>query len=176
MKRAELEHILRAAAGLTNEREFVVVGAAALLGSVPEPPPELAQTLEADIYPRRRPDLSELIDGSMGELSLFHDTYRYYAHGVGPDTAVLPFGWEARLVAIRGSSTNDAVGHCLEVHDLAASKLAAGRDKDREFVRALVVAGLVEPGRLRERIAGLPGSAERREQLAAWLLGVERAG
>jgi len=165
MKRAELEHILRAAAGLTNEREFVVVGAAALLGSVPAPPAELTQTLEADIYPRRRPELSELIDGSLGELSLFHDTYRYYAHGVGPDTAVLPEGWEARLVAIEGPSTNGAVGYCLELHDLAASKLVAGREKDKAFVGAMLREGLLSRDRLNERIARLPVPEAQRDRL-----------
>jgi hypothetical protein len=165
MKRAELEHILRAAAGLTNEREFVVVGAAALLGSVPSPPAELTQTLEADIYPRWRPDLSELIDGSLGELSLFHDTYRYYAHGVGPDTAVLPEGWEARLVAVEGPATNGAVGYCLDPHDLAASKLVAGREKDRAFVGAMLRGGLLSPHLLRERIALLPVPEAQRDRL-----------
>jgi len=168
MKRAELEHIIRAAAGLTNEREFVVVGAAALLGSVPAPRSDLTQTLEADIYPRRRPELSELIDGTMGELSLFHDTYRYYAHGVGPDTAILPEGWEARLVAIQGPATNGAIGYCLEPHDLAASKLVAGREKDQAFVQAMIRDRLLSEEQLRERIALLPVPEAQRRHLAQW--------
>jgi hypothetical protein len=174
MKRVELEHIIRAAAGLTDEREFIIVGAAALLGSVPAPPAELAQTLEADIYPRRKPELAELIEGSMGELSLFHDTHRYYAHGVGPDTAKLPSGWETRLVAIQGTPTNGAVGYCLEPHDLAASKLVAGREKDTEFVRAMLRGRIVTGERLRERIALLPVPAEHRQRLASWTREIER--
>lgn len=171
MRRAELEHIIRAAAAITNEREFVIVGAAALLGSYADPMLELVQTLDADIYPRFRPELAELIDGAIGELSLFHDTHRYYAHGVGPGTATLPAGWESRLVAVQGPATNGAVGHCLEPHDLAASKLVAGRGKDREFVAGLLRAGIVGAARLCERLAQLPIPSEQRERLAAWVRG-----
>jgi hypothetical protein len=68
MRRDELEHVIRAAAAIVGESEIVVVGAAALLGAVPSPPPELTQTLEADVYPLRRPELASLIDGAIGEL------------------------------------------------------------------------------------------------------------
>jgi hypothetical protein len=33
------------------------------------------------------PDRADLIDGTIGELSPFHATYGYYAHGVGESTA-----------------------------------------------------------------------------------------
>ena len=39
-------------------------------------------------------------------------------------------------------------GLCLEPHDLAASKLVAGRIKDFEFVDALLRAGLIERARV----------------------------
>jgi hypothetical protein len=38
------------------------------------------------------------------------------------------------------------------VHDLAVSKLAAGREKDLEFVSGLVRHGLVNIGTLQERL------------------------
>lgn len=138
MRREQLEHILRAAADVTHESEFVIVGAASLLGTIPDPPPELALTFEADLYPANRPDLSDELNGNIGELSMFHDLHRIYAHGVGPTTAVLPTGWENRLVRLSGPGTNGAVGLCLEVNDLAVSKLVAGRPKDLEFVQALL--------------------------------------
>ena len=40
MRRAELEHLIRAAAAVTNEYEIVVIGSQSILGSVPAPPPE----------------------------------------------------------------------------------------------------------------------------------------
>lgn len=56
MRREELEHLIRAAAAISGEREIVIVGAAAILGAIPDAPPELRRTLEADLYPRRRPE------------------------------------------------------------------------------------------------------------------------
>jgi len=75
MTRAALEHIIRASAALTNEREFVVVGSQAILGQFPDAPDALLVSIEADLYPRRAPGKSDLIDGAIGELSTFHETY-----------------------------------------------------------------------------------------------------
>ncbi|MGE0462855.1 MAG: hypothetical protein AB7Q16_15945, partial [Vicinamibacterales bacterium] len=96
MTRAALEHLLRAASALTNEREFVVIGSQAILGQFPEAPSALLVSIEADIYPRYAPEKSDIIDGAIGELSTFHQTFGYYAHGVDETTAILPAGWEKR--------------------------------------------------------------------------------
>lgn len=100
MRRSELEHVIRAAAAITNEYEIVIVGSQSLLGAVPQPSALLVESMEADVYPRQRPDLADLIDGAMGEGSPFHDCFGYCAQGVGPQTAVLPVDWEVRLVRI----------------------------------------------------------------------------
>jgi len=94
MTRAALEHLLRAASAITNEREFVVIGSQAILGPLPAAPEALLVSIEADLYPRYAPEKADLIDGAIGELSMFHQTYGYYAHGVDDTTAVLPAGWQ----------------------------------------------------------------------------------
>ena len=101
----------------------------------------------------RSPDDAELIDGTIGEESPFHRTFGYYAHGVGPETAVLPEGWKERLVPLRTPGTGGATGLCLEVHDLAVSKLVAGREKDLAFVMTLLQHGLASAAVVRERLA-----------------------
>ena len=93
--------------------------------------------MEADLFPAHNPDKSDLIDGSIGEKSPFHNTFGYYAHGIRPETAILPSGWKSRLVRIQNENTNHIAGLCLSVPDLVVSKLAAGREKDLEFVRAI---------------------------------------
>src|SRR5512138_2062153 len=98
MKRAQLEHVIRAAAQIADDEEIVVIGSQAVLGQFPDAPPELLVSNEADVYPKNHPERWELIDGSIGELSPFHETFGYYAQGVQPGTAVLPPGWEERLV------------------------------------------------------------------------------
>jgi hypothetical protein len=107
--------------------------------------------MEADVFPRDRPEDSILIDGAIGELSVFHQTFGYYAHGIDETTAVLPQGWRERLVRVENENTRGAVGWCLEEHDLAISKLAAGRQKDMEFVAALLRHGLVSVRVLQDR-------------------------
>jgi hypothetical protein len=52
MTRDALEHLLRAAAALTNERDFVVIGSQAVLGQFPNAPDALLASIEADLYPR----------------------------------------------------------------------------------------------------------------------------
>ena len=98
MTRPQLEHIIRAAAGTAGVRDLVVIGSQAILGSYPDAPAELTRSIEADVFPREAPDRSVVIDGAIGELSLFHETFGYYAHGVDETTAVLPNGWRDRLV------------------------------------------------------------------------------
>ena len=50
MRRHELEHLIRAAAAITNEYEIVVIGSQSILGAVPDAPAELLQSMEADMY------------------------------------------------------------------------------------------------------------------------------
>ncbi len=155
MKRDELEHLIRAASAITREQDLVIIGSQAILGSIPDAPsraPELVRSLEADMYPLARPDLAELIEGALGAQSDFDSTFGYYADGVGPETAILPIGWKDRLVKVETPSTGGGRGWCLEVHDLASSKLAAGRQKDLEFVEAMLAHGFTNVTVLRERI------------------------
>jgi hypothetical protein len=165
VKRADLEHVLRAASAITNQKDFIIVGSQAVLGQFPEAPAELLVSDEVDIYPRDRPDLSDLIDGAIGELSFFHDEFGYYAQGVGPTTAVLPRGWESRLIVVSSENTRGAVGHCLEIHDLLASKYVAAREKDRRFCLASIRGKLCARDTLLERISTLPLDDERKENL-----------
>ena len=71
MNRAALEHIVRAAAAACGEREIVIIGSQAVLGQFPHAPETLLASLDADVFPRYAPDKSDLIDGAIGELSMF---------------------------------------------------------------------------------------------------------
>jgi len=137
MKRSELEHIVRAAGAIANDSEIVVIGSQSILGQFPNAPVALLASMEADVYPRSAPERSDLIDGGIGEGSLFHERFGYYAQGVHERTATLPKGWQRRLVRISNENTGGITGLCLEVHDLAISKYVVGRPKDLEFTREL---------------------------------------
>ena len=92
MRLEQFEHLLAAAAEVTGQDEFVVVGSQAILGTFDEPPDSMLQSVEADIYPKRAPEAADLIDGNLGDGSQFHAAFGYYAHGVGPETAKAPVG------------------------------------------------------------------------------------
>lgn len=76
-----------------------------MLGQFPDAPFELLVSIEANVFTLRHANDADLSDGSIGEGSPFHRTFGYYAHGVAVDTAVLPAGWQARLVAVHNSNT-----------------------------------------------------------------------
>ena len=153
MRRAQLEHLIRAAATIAEDDEIIVIGSQAILGQFPDAPSELCVSAEADVYPKNRVERSDLIDGSIGEGSPFHETFGYYAQGVDETTATLPRGWRERLVPVRSAMTRGAVGLCLEVHDLLISKLVAGREKDFTFAEVAARHGLAEDAVLRQRLA-----------------------
>ena len=166
MTRRQLEHVLRAAANISDSFEIMVVGSQSILGAFPDAPAELTLSMEAVVYPLHAPKLAELIAGSIGEGSMFHESFGYYAQGVDNRTAKLPTGWENRVVAVK---VGEVVGYCLEPHDLAASKLAAGREKDIPFVAAMLRHGMIQGATLAQRLGDLPVDAERRERLRLWL-------
>ena len=169
MRRDQLEHIVRAASAITDQRDIVIIGSQAVLGQFPDAPAELRVSAEADVFPKARPDLAIQIDGAIGELSPFHQTFGYYAHGVDETTATLPSGWQERLIPIRNENTGGATGWCLEVHDLAISKLVAGREKDLEFIRILLQHRLAEPARIKELVQSLPTSEDVRGRVLSRL-------
>lgn len=167
MNREHLEHLIRAAAEVTNEYEFVVVGSQSILGPVPHPPPELTMSMEADIYPLNAEDKADKIDGALGEGSRFHETYGYYAQGVDSRTACLPTGWKGRLQRIQSEATGGRVAYCLDVIDLFMAKTAANREKDREFNIALMRHGYVSPKQAIGMVASMPVDETRKKAMRA---------
>ena len=77
--------------------------------------------------------------------------YGYYGQGVSITTAILPDGWEDRVVHLDRSDSRLGYARCLEAHDLVIAKLVAGREKDFEFASALLAADLVDATVLEER-------------------------
>lgn len=138
-------------------------------------PAAAIRSMEADVATLDGDEAkSDLIEGSIGEDSQFHETYGIYAQGVSLKTAVLPSGWRDRLVVLESERTRPGRGLCLEPHDCVASKLVAGRAKDYEFAAALVQAGLVRLDVLAKRVAHLDVAAARREEIVTWLEGQRR--
>lgn len=144
MKIYELEHIIRAAGAITGSKEIIIIGSQAILGFNPKPPDELLVSIEADVWPADDPLKADLIDGCIGEMSPFHDTFGYYAHGIGPETAKLPRFWRGRVCIVSNENTNGYAGLCIHPIDLAISKMYAGREKDLNYVKILIQNRIVD--------------------------------
>jgi hypothetical protein len=166
MQRSELEHVIRASGDIAKDNEIIVIGSQSVLGQFPNAPVRLLVSMETDVYPRNHPELADKIDGAIGEGSLFHEENGYYAQGVGPNTAVLPAGWQDRLIEVNNANTNGVSGLCLEVHDLTISKLVAARSKDLEFVQELVRQEMVEAMTLARRLAVTNLSKDEKQRIA----------
>jgi len=155
VKRTEFEHAVRAAAAVLGVDELLVIGSQALHGSVEgDLPEEALRSVKVDVAALEDPEgkKADLIDGAIGEASMFHATFGYYAQGVETITAVLPEGWQDRLVRFQTGGTGGVIAWCLEPHDLWISKMIAGRPKDLGFGQALLEGGIVEPGELQKRL------------------------
>ena len=174
MNRAQLEHVLRAAATIVDDPNLLVIGSQSILGAFADDrlPVEATTSIEADLAFFDDPDGSKAdrVDGAIGELSRFHETFGYYAQGVSVSTAVLPVGWEDRTVELATPGAAPARARCLDPHDCVVSKLVAGREKDLAFAAALIREGLVEPETLVTRVRAVSavggGSIDR---IAAWV-------
>jgi hypothetical protein len=172
--RAQLEHAIRAACNVSGDTEVWVFGSQSILGEYPDAPEALRHSVEADIAPKNLPERVIYIDGALGELSPFHETHDFYVHGVPIESASLPDAWEFRTYRLQNENTSEFIGYCLEGHDLAASKLAAFRDKDRDFVRVLLVEGLVDADVLIERIGWMNVEPELRDRMERWVRAIRR--
>lgn len=181
MTRGDLEHVIRAVGAIIGKRIVYVVGSQSLLGKHPdigEMPARdgvdlgfrtgcrtvLAQSVEADMLFTDNVDL-ELIEGALGEMSLFHIEHGYYAHGLDMTSVVLPRGWRDRTCNIKNENTNGVEGRCLEPHDLILSKLYANREKDKDFFRSAARLGLLKIKTLVRRIAVMPIGDEDKKRL-----------
>jgi len=82
MNRLQLEHIIRAAGSIAEDNEIIILGSASIFAQFPNLPDRFLLSIEADVFPKNKPHRSDTIDGSIGELSPFHDAFGCYAHGV----------------------------------------------------------------------------------------------
>ena len=167
---AQLQHAIRAACDIAGDTELWVFGSQAILSEFPDAPDSLRTSIEVDVQPKNRTDRTIYIDGALGELSLFHQTHGFYVHGVSIDTARLPEDWEKRVIRVVDEiQTRGMTGLCVEVHDLAASKIVAFREKDRNFIRTLIIEELIDHKLLAERIQILPVETDIIDNRLRWL-------
>lgn len=170
MNRTQLEHLIRAAGTITDQDELIIIGSQSILGQYSHPPQETTLSMEADIIVVNQPQLWNLIDGTLGEGSPFHEQFGYYADGVEENTAILPKDWKKRLIPVHNENTGYTTGLCLELHDLLISKYISARPKDKDFCKAVVKANLVDENILHQRIEHTETEDDTKERVKNYII------
>lgn len=167
-------------AGLT---EVIIVGSQAILGTYTEDqlPFYATRSVEVDVLPITDDTgeiarLADELEGAAGEFSPFERLHGFSIDGVDLQTSALPDGWRDRLVKVQNENTAapsgepQYIGWCLDKEDLCVAKLCALREKDQNFVQALIAADLVDPQVIASRLVTVPEPYRRASQrAAAWL-------
>jgi len=130
VNRAQLAHVLRAAAAIVDDPNILVVGSQSLLATFDEDelPDAATASMEVDLayFDDPTEGKADAVDGAIGELSPFNEMNGVYAQGVSVRTAVLPEGWRGRVVPWSNQSTGRAQAAFLEPHDcVVASRVIA---------------------------------------------------
>jgi len=159
MKKSQVDHVLRAAGAITGLKEFIVVGSQALHGAHPDLADQINRSAEVDLVAAMNVDRTEWLN-VIGQDSPFHETFGYYADPVDDRTAVLPAGWQERLVTLAPGDTGGVTARCLDPNDLAISKYVAGREKDRVFTRELAIRGITSRAKLLDLLPSAPIARE----------------
>ncbi|MDF1740330.1 MAG: hypothetical protein P1U86_14310 [Verrucomicrobiales bacterium] len=148
-----LRHLSRSARILADDCSIVVLGSASLLCTFPnlgDPDQPLENTFDADLCPEPFDETTgRMLNEALGESNSFHLRHGYHADILRPEIfETLPNGWRERLVPV--PSCEETFG--LDPHDLAATKILVGRDKDKALVGWLWRNKLIDSELVEERL------------------------
>lgn len=163
-----LQHLLRAASALAEDRTFLVLGSASILVHFPDLGRDnapLASTYDADLCPQPFDELTGLmLQEALGEDRAYHRRHGYHADILRDSILdTLPQGWRDRIVPVPGCPQAGA----LDMHDLAAVKLLVARPKDLALLRTLIKEALLDPQIIGQRLELLPIPVETKPRVQA---------
>jgi hypothetical protein len=162
--REETERALLEFADFVHQTTIYVIGSQAVYGAYPDF--ELDVVLASkDIDVFTIPYLERWwlpVIEQFGSDSDFDIERGYYVDMVKPELPRLPLGWEGRAVRrvigtiVVGARSEEVTAVYPEIHDLAASKIAIGRDQDLAFLSGLIESDLVQRDLLEDRLRDAP--------------------
>ncbi len=113
----------------------IIVGSQAVFAVTDFPPEIVRKSVECDfLLLKQIAELRPNITENLGIFSDYQQQTGFYADVLGLATVVLPSDWEKRLVELK-TEDGEILAFCVEIHDVAVSKLMAGREKDFEFLQ-----------------------------------------
>jgi hypothetical protein len=134
VRKSDLFELIREINEISLEEKPIIVGSQAI-HAVTENLPEIAQkSIECDfLLTSGKSEIRHAINKKLGVFSNFQLKHGYYADALGLATVVLPTDWDKRLQPLTDNK-GEIVAYCAEIHDIAVSKLIAGREKDFRFL------------------------------------------
>ena len=158
MKKHQLHELLGSVVARYPSVRLILAGSQALFGHLASVPSVVEQSIEADLLLTDEAfKARQQIEDEFGMESPYQETTGLYVHPVGLGTITVPRGWEQRLVRF-GRDHGWSNVWALEVHDLTASKLMAGREKDCLFVVELLRGGHIRLDVLLQRFVSFRSS------------------
>jgi hypothetical protein len=147
----------------------IIVGSQAILGTYAEDqlPFYATRSAEIDVIPiaddaGEIDRLADEIDGVAAEFSPFAQLHGFAIDGVDLNTSATTrrmarsTGQGPEREHGRPSGQPQYTGGCLDKEDLCVAKLCALREKDENFVDALITANLIDPQVIATRLATTP--------------------
>lgn len=137
-----LFHLLGEAARLSGHRDFVVIGSLSVLGLEEgfAIPGAMTMSNDVDCYTRADPGRIFDLAAALGENSPYHQQSGFYLDAVSPELPSLPEGWQDRLIKVEREAVR---AWFLDPNDAALSKYARGEPRDRRWIQAGILAGVV---------------------------------
>jgi len=134
VRKSDLFELVRQIKAIAPEEIPIIVGSQTVHAVAPVLPEIVQQSIECDfLFAGGKTETRTEINKKLGVFSSYQLEHGFYADALGLATVVLPTGWRERLQPLEDENGN-VVAFCAEIHDVAVSKLIAGRAKDFLFL------------------------------------------
>lgn len=135
MRKSDLIELIEQIKRIALEETPIVVGSQALHAITTFLPEIVQQSIECDfLIIGGKTENRAAINKKLGIFSDYQIENGFYADALGLATVVLPTGWHERLLPLEDGN-GDTIAYYADIHDIAVSKLIAGRDKDFVFLK-----------------------------------------
>ena len=152
MRKSNLFELIREIKTIALDEIPIVVGSQAVHLVTNFPPDIVQESIECDfLFPEGKSETRIEVNKKLGVFSNFQLEKGFYADALGLATVILPTNWQARLQPLKDEN-NEIIALVAEIHDIAVSKLIAGREKDFIFLKDLFLQGVIEIETFAERI------------------------
>ncbi len=162
MRKSDLFELVRQIKEIAPEEIPIIVGSQAVHAVTQILPEIVQQSIECDfLLAGGKSETRAAINKKLGVFSSYQLEHGFYADALGLATVILPTGWQERLQIFEDENGN-VLAYAAEIHDIAVSKLIAGREKDFLFLKELFARKFIEIDAFLERaylVQSMPQSA-----------------